>query len=226
MNPGGLKHPSRWLWLFLLVPAALGLARLHFDVEVFDLLPDDLPSVQGLKTYQQHFAKARELLITMQGPEAEQVENAARAISERLRRQSNLVAGVVWQPPWLEHPEQASELIAYLWLNQPPEALRQLANRLAPDKLGDILTAAKEELATSLSPEEIARLSYDPFGLTRLPESAASAAPAFGQGQDLFRSADGFGSLFSSRWLLAWPAFTSMSRCSICCRTICRRCRG
>jgi predicted exporter len=191
MNPAGLKHPGRWLWLFLLVPVALGLARLHFDVEVFDLLPDNLPSVQGLKMYQQHFANARELLITVQAPEAEQAENAARAISERLRLQSNLVAGVTWEPPWLEHPEQASELIACLWLNQPPEVFRQLAERLAPEKLAEILAAAKEQLATSLSPEEIARLSYDPFGLTRLPESAASAAPAFGQGQDLFRSADG-----------------------------------
>src|SRR5262249_19204043 len=40
-------------------------------------------------------------------------------------------------------------------------------------------------------PGEIARLSYDPFGLTRLPESAAGNVPAFGRGQEMFSSPDG-----------------------------------
>src|SRR5208337_893381 len=155
MNPAGLKHPGRWLWLFLLVPVGIGIARLHFNVEVFDLLPDNLPAVQGLKVYQEHFANARELLITVRAPEAELAENAARAIGERLREQTNLVASVTWEPPWLEHPEQTAELIAYLWLNQPPDEFRRLAARLAPDKLDKALTSAREQLATSLSPEDI-----------------------------------------------------------------------
>src|SRR6202043_432104 len=49
----------------------------------------------------------------------------------------------------------------------------------------------REELAMSMSPQEIGRLSYDPYGLTRLPEKTAGAAPAFGQGQEMFSSADG-----------------------------------
>jgi predicted RND superfamily exporter protein len=81
--------------------------------------------------------------------------------------------------------------MAYLWFNQPPEVFAGLTNRLAPDKLEAALKTAREELATSLSPEEIARLSYDPFGLTRLPESAAGATPSFSQGQDMFSSSDG-----------------------------------
>src|SRR6185369_6101405 len=68
-NPS-LKHPGRWLWLLLLVPVALGLTRLRFDVEVFDLLPPSLPAVEGLKLYQEHFANARELIITVQAQSA------------------------------------------------------------------------------------------------------------------------------------------------------------
>src|SRR5437899_7284745 len=94
----------RWLWLLLLIPIGLGLARLRFDVEVFDLLPANLDVVEGLKLYQQHFANARELIITVRAPQAEQAENAARAIAERLRRQTSLVDTVTWEPPWLEHP--------------------------------------------------------------------------------------------------------------------------
>jgi uncharacterized protein len=186
-----LKHPGRWLWLLLLVPVVIGLTRLRFDVEVFDLLPSDLAPVQGLKLYQEHFSNARELIITVQADSADTAEAAAQNIAEELRHASNLVSTVTWQPPWLEHPEQAAELVAYLWLNQPPEFLRELTNRLAPDKLVSTLTATREELATSMSPQEIGRLSYDPFGLTRLPEQTAGAAPAFGQGQELFSSAEG-----------------------------------
>src|SRR3954468_11651464 len=122
----------RWLWLLLLVPIVIGLVRLRFDVEVLDLLPPDLPAVQGLKLYQQHFANARELLITIKAPDPEQAETAARAIAERLRGQTNLVAGALWEPPRLEHPGQSAELLAYLWLNQPPAAFADLEQRLRP----------------------------------------------------------------------------------------------
>ena len=181
----------RWLWLMLLVPIAFGLMRLRFDVEVFDLLPANLQVVAGLRLYQQHFANARELIITVRAPEAEQAENAARAIAERLRRQTSLVDTVTWEPPWLEQPSLAAELLAYLWFNQSPKVFADLAYRLAPDRLAAALAASREQLANSFSPQEIARASYDPFGLTRLPEDVTSVAPAMGQGQEGFSSADG-----------------------------------
>jgi predicted RND superfamily exporter protein/lauroyl/myristoyl acyltransferase len=193
MVESGMKHPGRWLWLLLLVPIAVGLARLKFDVEVFDLLPDELPVVQGLKLYQQHFANARELLITLRAADAEQAESAARTLAERLRQRNNLVESVAWEPPWLEHPGQIGALLAYLWLNQLPEVFQQLTNRLAPNKLSQSIAALREQLATTLSPDEIGRLGYDPFGLTRLPEEISAAAPGLGasQGQEAFSSADG-----------------------------------
>src|SRR5437588_1647660 len=191
MNDPVLKHPGRWLWLLLLVPVVLGLTRLRFDVEVFDLLPRDLPAVEGLRIYQKYFANARELIITVNAPGAEQSESAARTIADTLRKHPELAAIVTWEPPWLEHPEDAAELIGYLWFNQPPQIFGELTNRLAPQNLAATLAAAREELATSLSPQEMARLSYDPFGLTRLPETVAGAAPGFGQGMEMFGSPDG-----------------------------------
>ena len=186
-----MKLQRRWPWLLLLLPIAIGLARLKFDSEVLDLLPGDLPVVQGLKLYQQHFSNARDLVITVRGADAEQTERAARTIAEKLRSQSNLVSEVTWEPPWLEHPGQVGELLAYLWLNQPSEYLQQLADRLAPGNVSNTLFSAREQLATTLSPEEMARLSYDPFGFTRLPEQTMNAAPSFGRGQEMFSSPDG-----------------------------------
>src|SRR5438270_373871 len=106
LDSPALKHPGRWLWLLLLVPVIIGLARLRFDVEVFDLLPTDLPVVRGLKLYQEDFSNARELIVLIQAQQAEQAETAARSIAEELRSHTELVSRVTWQPPWLEHPEQ------------------------------------------------------------------------------------------------------------------------
>lgn len=185
---------SRWFrpwWLLLLIPLALGLARLRFNVEVLDLLPGDVPSVAGVKLYQQKFSNARELIVTVRAPDRELATSAAQAIAEKLRADTNRIAEVIWQPPWLEHPGQTAELIAHLWFNQPPQEFAALAARLAGTNLPAVLAATREELATTMSPQEIARLSYDPFGLTRLPESVAGAAQGFGQGDEMFASPDG-----------------------------------
>jgi predicted RND superfamily exporter protein len=181
----------RWWWLLLLVPIAAGLARLHFDAEVLDLLPANVPAVQGLKIYQQHFAGARELIVTVKAQNPESAETAARSIAETLRAETNLISDATWQPPWLEHPDQTAELIAFLWLNQPPEKFASLAAQLSETNLADVLAATRDQLATTLSPDEIGRLSYDPFGFTRLPENVAGTVSGFGRGQELFASADG-----------------------------------
>jgi uncharacterized protein len=197
MNEPSLKHPGRWIWLILLVPVAIGLMRLRFEVDVLSLLPADIEAVQGLKLYQEHFANARELLITLESPEAEVTEKAAADVAAALRVRTNLVETVTWRPPWLEHPEQAAELMGFLWLNQPPEALRALAERLAPENLPALLAEARDQLSASLSPGDIARLSYDPFGFTVLPENVAGAAPSFMDTGGGFSSPDGtFRTLF------------------------------
>ncbi|MEN9575229.1 MAG: hypothetical protein RL514_3084 [Verrucomicrobiota bacterium] len=178
---------KRWLWL-LLIPLALGLARLRFDVEVLNLLPRELPVVHGLQLYQRHFASANELLVTLEAPDAERAETAARSLAEHLRTATNLVVAAHWQPPWLEQPELAAELAAVTWLNQPPAVFAQLTNQLANPAA--TLAATRERLATSFSPEEIARASFDPFGLTQLP-ATVSAPASFGRGDGMFASADG-----------------------------------
>ncbi|MBI3191054.1 MAG: hypothetical protein HYZ36_00190, partial [Pedosphaera parvula] len=181
----------RFWWLLLIVPAMVGLVRLRFGTEVLDLLPTSVRAVEGVKLYQQHFTNARELIVTIDAPNRELAAQTARALAENLRANTNLIAEVVWQPPWLEHPEQTTELIAHLWLNLSPDLFRDLALRLSETNLPAVLRTTRDDLATTLSPMEIARLSYDPFGLTRLPESVSGAAPGFGQGEELFASPDG-----------------------------------
>ena len=209
-----MKLSRRWLWLLLLVPLVAGLARLHFDVEVLNLLPGDVPAVQGLKLYQQKFANAGELILTVRAPDGETTEAAARELAAVLAEHKPLVKQATWQPPWLEHPGQAAELVAHLWLNQPPEVFGALTNRLAPANLAATLREAREQLATSFSPADLARRGYDPYNLLQLPDAATGAAPAFGSGQEIFSSPDGtfrlvfvqaVSDLANYRECLAWP---------------------
>lgn len=184
-------------WLLLLAPLLLGLARLRFDAEILDLLPGDQPAVQGLKLYQQHFANARELIITLRAGDGEEAGRFAGALAARLRAETNLIAGVSWQPPWMEQPAQAAEIVAYLWLNQPPGSFGALTNRLAPDHLGFVLADTREILATSLSPMDLARRPFDPYDLLSVPALASVSGFSAQQGDRMFASADGtFRALF------------------------------
>src|ERR1043165_3946867 len=136
----------RWFrpwWLLLLIPLALGLARLRFNVEVLDLLPRDVRAVEGVKLYQQKFSNSRELIITVEASEKDQTTQAAQAIAEKLRAATNPIAEAVWQPPWLEHPEQTAELVAHLWFNQPPQEFAALAARLVETNLPTVLAATR-----------------------------------------------------------------------------------
>ncbi len=186
-----MKFARAWWWLLLLLPLALGIARLRFDIEILNLLPEKLAVAQGLKIYQQNFSDARELIVTLEAPTDDQAESAARSLARVLRAQTDLVAEVTWQPAWLESPAQATELVAFLWLNQPPALFGELTNRLSLTRLTNVLNAAREQLATSLSPTDLAWRGYDPYGLMRLPESVSSAAPALGTGEEMFVSRDG-----------------------------------
>src|SRR6185295_16983461 len=110
----------------------------------------------------------------------------------------------------LERPAEGAELIAYLWLNQPASVFAELSQRLASANLPVVVGVAKEKLAISFSPEEIGRLSYDPFEISRLPDSVSSAGASFGQGQELFASADG---RFRMMFVEARPDLTSYRDC-------------
>ncbi|MGI8966401.1 MAG: hypothetical protein ACR2H1_10000, partial [Limisphaerales bacterium] len=113
-----MKLKSRgWFLLLLLIPIGFGFARLKLNVEMLDLLPQDSPIVQGLKLYQENFSYSRELYVTVTSPDSETTENVARTLSQNLRTSSNLISQVTWQPPWLESPAQAAEIVAFIWLN-------------------------------------------------------------------------------------------------------------
>ena len=171
-----------WWWLLLIVPLGLGLARLRFDADILNLLPE-LPSVRGLKEHQRYFPNAGELWLTLRATNAATTTTAAEAVAVALNSRPDLVRRVRWQPPWKENPQDAAENLAWLWLQQPPEAVRTWLAARQPDTLPAELTRIQESLATELNPEELMRTGYDPLGLSRLPGgSSLQASLASGTG--------------------------------------------
>ena len=197
------------LGIFLACGAVvLGIARLRFDVEVLNLLPGNLSVAKGLELYQRYFSEAHRIVLTVEAPAAEEAEAAARSLATSLRAQTNLVARTDWQPPWTENPGQMSELLAFLWLNQPPSACSNLVQRLRPENLATVLNETRERLSTSFSPNELAAAGYDPLGLMQVPGSGTGFSPM--QGDSMFASADGS---FRLVFVEAQPALKSYRDC-------------
>src|SRR5436309_7137540 len=105
-----MKNLKWWLWALFAALLLAGAARIHFDVEVLNLLPDKLPVVRGLKQYQEYFSNSRELIFTLQSANPEETESAAQILAAEFRTRSNLVKTVSWQPFWMQAPGEAGEL--------------------------------------------------------------------------------------------------------------------
>ncbi len=183
------RRRSTWIWgLAVLAVLVGGALRLRFDADVLGLLPSDLPVVHGLKLHQAHFGSAHQLIVTVSADDADAATAAAKAIAAALGSEATLVRRALWQAPWMQDPLSSSEFLAWSWFQQPEAEVRRLVARLQPDSLPQVLVEARDQLAVSVSPAELAKLSYDPLGLTELPGAGLAD---FEQTQRLFGSEDG-----------------------------------
>ena len=204
-----------WYWTILILGLLVigGMMRLRFDVDVLNLLPSDLPVVHGLALYQKNFTDSRELILTVRSSDPAKTESSAKVLVDALRKQTNLIESVIWQPAWQERPAEAAELIGYLWLNQPPTEFQQLADRLSGTNIEATLADACEQLATSLSPMSLATRAYDPYNILALPESVANtASSSFSESQNPFSSPD---KTFRLIFVKARPDISSYRKCNV-----------
>ncbi len=179
-------------WMLLAVAAAVfiatGLSRISFNVDILKLLPTHLPQVEGLSLFLEHFAQPNELIVTIEAGTSEAAEAATETLAAHFAKQTSLVKRAVARAPWESNPSEFAELLAFLLLNQPPEKVREITARLAPEKAAATLQDTLEKLTDSISPQEVALLSYDPYNLAgTLAESGLMS----GAQQSEFSSADG-----------------------------------
>jgi predicted exporter len=183
---------SRLGWMALALAAAVfvavGISRISFNVEILKLLPTHLPQVEGLSLFLKHFAQPTELIVTLEAPDSDTAEAAADTLAAHLGKQTSLIKRAVARAPWEKNPAELSELLAFLLLNQPPETVNKTVAGLAPEKAAATLQDSLEKITDSISPQEVALLSYDPYNLAGALTTSGlmSGAP-----QSEFSSADG-----------------------------------
>ena len=183
-----LKMISRWRFFVLgavVLATALGLSRIRAGANVLDLLPQDLVAVRGLKVFLSHFGQPRELIVVLEAEDASTTACLSESLASELRASSLL--NVQSAAPWAEDPRQLVPLVAYALLNQKPEKFQTTLEKLSPARADDLAAAAIDHLSTTMAPEEIARLAYDPLNLLSALPSTASPDVANRE----FSSADG-----------------------------------
>jgi len=181
----------RWIGIVvaLLAFTGAGLSHISFNVDILKLLPTRLPQVKGLSLFLKHFAQPNELIVTIEAPTPEAAEAAADALADAFTKRTDLVQRAVSHAPWEKNPADLSELLAFLVINQPPEKVRALAASLSPERADATLQASLEKLGESLSPQEIALLSYDPYNLAGVVGDTGFFSSGVDQSE--FSSADG-----------------------------------
>ena len=86
-----------WAIVVLCGVVLAGFLRLRFDAEPLSLLPQEVPSVAGLRLHQEHFAGGRELVVTVHSPTPEGSLRAAESIAVGLRELTNDVRIARWR---------------------------------------------------------------------------------------------------------------------------------
>ncbi len=159
------KFPLKWFALgtAAIVFIAAGLSRISFNIDILKLLPTHLPEVEGLSLFLKNFAQPRELVLTLEAADSDTAEAAADELAAVLRARGDLVSRAVSRPPWEKDPGGLAELLAFMLLNQPPEKIAELTARIAPEQAPETVKATLEKLNDSVSPQEIALRSYDPY---------------------------------------------------------------
>ncbi len=183
-----MRKTKAGLAVLLLVFLYAGLSHISFNVDILRLLPTNLRAVQGLSLFLQNFSLPNELIVTVAADQPEAAEAAVQTLATSLRTRTGLVRQVVAEPPWEKNPVQLAEFAAWLILNQPAAATDALLARLSPGQAAATAQDTLEKLSETISPQEIALMSYDPFGLTL----SLTNEDLFSQStQSEFSSADG-----------------------------------
>lgn len=174
--------------LLIVAVVVTGFTRVSVVGDVFSLLPTDSPTVDGLRLFQKKFGSSQALIVSVRTPDAETTKQATESLAQQLGR-SGIAKQVIWRSPFQGDTTSLAEFLAYLWFNQPPADFKSMAHRFDDDQLRETLEHTIERMRTSLNPQEIARLSHDPFSLTTIGNTIPTSL--IDMGKNPFASKDG-----------------------------------
>ena len=92
--------------------AAFCVLRVHFNAVLYEMLPQDLPEVQGMDRLNRYFSRDGQLIVTVKAKEAFEAEEAMNALAGHLTGHPELVAEVFRELTLTELVTEGGELLA------------------------------------------------------------------------------------------------------------------
>ncbi len=164
--------------------AAFSVLNVKFSASLYEMLPRDLPEVQGMDRLNRFFSRDGQLIVTIKAEEAYIADEATTDLAIHLEENTDLVSEVFRELSLTELVTEGGGLLAWLWLNAPPEELEKLLARLAPGESSDEIAKAMESIQNGFFDQKSLVTSYDPLGFSRIGDS-------LGGGPDPMTSTDG-----------------------------------
>lgn len=166
--------------------------RVHFSASLYEMLPSDLPEVQGMDRLNRYFSRDGQLIVTIKAGESFIADEASASLAGHLSGHPELVADVFRELSLAELVTGGGELLAWLWLNAPEGKLNDLGNRLSAGKSVHEIDSAMEAIQSGFFDQEVVVKSYDPLGLSRIGEILGDGlAETEASGPDPMSSGDG-----------------------------------
>ena len=148
--------------------AAFCILQVRFSANLYEMLPSDLPEVQGMDRLNRYFSRDGQLIVTIKADEAYVADEAVVSLADHLEGETELVSEVYRELSLTELVTEGGGLLAWLWLNAPPEELAGLAERLSGARSRETIEASMATVMSGFIDQETIVTSYDPLGFSRL----------------------------------------------------------
>lgn len=169
--------------------AFLCVSRVQFSASLYEMLPPDLPEVQGMDRLNRYFGRDGQLIVTVSADEAHVVDEAVGSLAATMRERSGLVADVHRELSLTELVTEGGGLLAWVWFNAAPEVFARLASRIDGEGSAATIADSMAVVQEGFFDEKTIVTSYDPLGFSRL--DGLLGVEADGAGPDPMTSEDG-----------------------------------
>lgn len=185
--------PVRRLVIAFVITAvllAVAIPRLRIEADVLNLMPQQLPEVQSLRTLRQRFQEEGKLIIALrlqedqitasaveitydpEEPEFEESPDNADLLGEAaeslgaILRITDGLARSVEGDSMRDAMRDGARSLGWILANSDPEKLRALQSRLRPDTVDGTLADVIDRMGSTFDMKQLQVAAYDPFGLT------------------------------------------------------------
>lgn len=148
--------------------AAVSLMRVKFSASLYEMLPEDLPEVQGMDRLNRYFSRNGQLIVTVKADESFLAEEALESLVEHFENQPELVEEVFQELSLSELVTEGGGLLSWLWMNGPPDELDKLLSKLRAPYSSEKIGEAMASIQSGFFDQNVIVTSYDPLGFSDL----------------------------------------------------------